>query len=159
LIIFFLLFENENIDLKLSNSNSIVFPKRGAAIYTNKVRLLSKKSIVDPNVMVLTCKKLLDPIYFYYCLKYIGLYNLVENAGIPQLNNKDLYPKKFITPPPDEQKKIGEILTTLDLLIEKTLELGGIISKSKDKKEVQNYEKLKKGLMQKLLTGQIRVKI
>ena len=48
-------------------------------------------------------------------------------------------------PPLEEQKQIAEILSTVDKKLENL----------KDKK--QFFEELKKGLMQKLLTGEVRV--
>ena len=48
-------------------------------------------------------------------------------------------------PPFEEQKQIAEILSTIDEKLEVL----------RDKKE--HFEELKKGLMQKLLTGEIRV--
>ena len=48
-------------------------------------------------------------------------------------------------PPLEEQKQIAEILSTVDKKLENL----------KEKK--QSFEELKKGLMQKLLTGEVRV--
>ena len=48
-------------------------------------------------------------------------------------------------PPFEEQKQIAEILSTVDNKLENL----------KEKK--QSFEELKKGLMQKLLTGEVRV--
>jgi restriction endonuclease S subunit len=83
----------------------------------------------------------------------------------------------ILLPPPAEQKKIAEILTTLDDAIEKTKELKkGLmqrpVKKQKKVDEVldpvdddiekeSNYKEqlksLKKGLMQVLLTGKLRL--
>lgn len=71
----------------------------------------------------------------------------MENAGLPQLNNKDLYPKKFIIPPLKEQQQIALILSNIDELIQK------------EQYNKSNLENLKKGLMQQLLTGIIRIKV
>lgn len=64
---------------------------------------------------------------------------------IPDLNHGDFYSIKFISPPLEEQKQIAEILSTVDNKLENL----------KEKK--QSFEELKKGLMQKLLTGEVRV--
>ena len=52
---------------------------------------------------------------------------------------------KFIIPPIKEQKQIAEILSTVDNKIENL------------KENVNVIEELKKGLIQKLLTGEVRV--
>ena len=54
---------------------------------------------------------------------------------------------KIFKPPVEEQQKIASILSKVDLLLEKQ-----IINK-------QQIENVKKGLMQQLLTGKIRVKV
>ena len=64
---------------------------------------------------------------------------------IPDLNHGDFYSIKFISPPLEEQKQIAEILSTVDNKLENL----------KEKKLF--FEELKKGLMQKLLTGEVRV--
>jgi len=133
----------ENPTVPIENAGTIVFPKRGASIMTNKVRILGKKSAIDPNIMALSCKTLLDPSYFYHYLVNLKLYNLMENAGLPQLNNKDLYPHQFVLPPFDEQQKIAAILSKVDQLIQKVVQI------------IEQTQRLKKGLMQKLLTGGI----
>ncbi len=50
-------------------------------------------------------------------------------------------------PPLKEQQKIAEILSSVDVAIEKTEQV------------IAKMEEIKKGLMQQLLTGQTRVKI
>jgi len=64
---------------------------------------------------------------------------------IPDLNHSDFYSIKIALPPIEEQKQIADILSTTD----KKLEI------LKEKKE--SFEELKKGLMQKLLSGEVRV--
>ncbi|MBC8485994.1 MAG: restriction endonuclease subunit S, partial [Bacteroidetes bacterium] len=54
---------------------------------------------------------------------------------------------KVAVPPIPEQKKISNILTNFDDLIENQIYL------------LDSYNLLKKGLMQKLLTGRIRVRV
>jgi len=131
---------DSNLKIPVFEANSIIFPKRGAAILTNKVRIVEKRCTVDPNIMVLNCKKLLLPDFLYHHLVHLKLFNIMENAGLPQLNNKDLYPKKFVIPPINEQQKIASILSNVDLLIQKTDQIIG------------HTKILKKGLMQRLLT-------
>jgi len=65
----------------------------------------------------------------------------------PQLNVRIIKNLKIILPPLTEQQKIAEILSTVD----KKLELG------RNRKE--KLERIKKGLMNDLLTGKKRVKV
>jgi len=80
--------------------------------------------------------------YFYYYLSKNEYYiqNLTAGTGIPHVQ-KDVIENLFIpTPPIPEQRKIAEILETIDNAIEKT---DAIIEK---------YKRIKQGLMQVLLT-------
>ena len=63
------------------------------------------------------------------------------------LNTQIIKELKIILPKKLEQKQIASILSNVDSQI------------NKEKLQKQNLELLKKGLMQKLLTGQIRVKV
>ena len=74
--------------------------------------------------------------------------NLAGITTIPDLNHGDFFRLKITVPPSlPEQKQIASILSNVDTQIQK------------EKLHKSNLERLKKGLMQKLLTGQIRVKI
>ncbi|SFP86377.1 restriction endonuclease subunit S [Hydrogenimonas thermophila] len=126
---------------------TIIFPKRGAAIFTNKVRILKTEGFIDTNLMGLITKKTLNSEFLYYLLVMFELSNIADTSSIPQINNKHINPLKFPFPPIEEQKQIAEILSTVDQKIENL----------KAKKEA--FEELKKGLMQKLLTGEVRVKV
>ena len=84
--------------------------------------------------------------FMYYQLLHLKLHTVMENAGIPQLNNKDLYPIFYLKPPLPEQEKIASILSNVDKKIEKEKQF---------KKQAQSYHR---ALMQKLLTGEKRVK-
>jgi type I restriction enzyme, S subunit len=69
-----------------------------------------------------------------------ALEKVAQGSTFEAINRKDLSDFLILAPPTSEQKKIAEILTTVDDTIEET---DRIIEKTKE---------LKKGLMQKLLT-------
>ncbi len=78
--------------------------------------------------------------WLFYLLSSLHLEKLNTATGIPGLNRNAAYSLNIPLPPFPEQKKIAEILTTVDDAIE---EADRIIEKTKE---------LKKGLLQKLLT-------
>jgi type I restriction enzyme S subunit len=132
---------NESLTSNILEKNNIVFPKRGAAIFTNKVGIIGKRGTLDPNLIAVTPKiENLDFKYLYYYLAYFRLGNICENAGLPQLNKKDLNPLKFIYPPLIQQQKIVSILENVDTLIQTTEHL------------IEKLQECKKGLMQLLFT-------
>lgn len=125
-------------------SGSIIFPKRGASIFLNKIRIILQDSFLDTNLMALTPNHELYNEYLFYLLDYEKLYKIADTTSIPQINNKHIEPLNFLLPPIAEQRKIAEILGTCDRLIELTEQL------------ITAKRKLKRGLMQKLLTGKLR---
>ena len=90
------------------------------------------------------------PIYkkfLYYYLKsneFVFKYQ-VKGSGIPHFEKDILNTLNSVFPPLSEQKRIAEILSQIDQAIEK------------EEKYKQKLERLKKGLMEDLLTGKVRV--
>jgi len=84
----------------------VLFPKRGAAIATNKVAIAMHSCLFDSNVMGLTPSACLLPSYLAYLLISRGLWDLADRSTIPQINNKHINPIYFPIPPPEEQERI-----------------------------------------------------
>ena len=80
------------------------------------------------------------PRWLYYFLCSIDLRALNEATGVPSLSRDSLYKISTPTPPPDEQAKIAEVLSTVDRAIEETEALTA------------KQQRIKTGLMQDLLT-------
>lgn len=89
-----------------------------------------------------------EPKFLYYFLMNFGLEKFSTGTGVPTLNRNDVHKVRIAIPQSvKEQKKIAEIISSIDEQIE-------YYQQEKDK-----YTDLKKGLMQQLLTGKIRVKV
>ena len=106
----------EHSTVKRVTKGSVVFPKRGAAIMTNKVRIMGIDSYMDTNMMALTSEKL-DSEFLYNIISKEGLYKIADTSTIPQINNKHVEPYEVTIPSFDEQAKIGEYFSNLDNLI------------------------------------------
>ena len=102
----------EELGLKLQPEGTIIFPKRGGAIRTNKKRILTKPSAYDLNIMGLIPKKV-HTRYVFYWIKSIDLMRLADGSNVPQINHKDIDPLMVPLPPPQEQVKIVEVIDTL----------------------------------------------
>jgi type I restriction enzyme S subunit len=124
----------------LVSKGAIIFPKRGASIFTNKIRLLSKPAFFDTNVMSLATREGLDNEYLFYCLQEFNLSRIADTSSIPQINNKHINPLQIRLPPLPEQQKITSILSTVDEKIENI------------DAQITQTQQLKKALMQQLLT-------
>lgn len=95
---------------------STIFPKRGAAIMTNKVRILAKDSYMDTNMMALEPDSI-NSEFLYMFISRTGLYKIADTSTIPQINNKHIEPYEIMMPSIEEQAKIGEFFRNLDHLI------------------------------------------
>jgi len=124
---------------------SIIFPKRGASILLNKVRILKDDSYMDTNLMTLTLAEELSSEFVYYTLIHIELWRIADTTSIPQINNKHINPIEISFPPIEEQTRIANILSDMDA---ETTALEQKLGK---------YKLIKQGMMQELLTGRIRI--
>lgn len=103
--------EIPNIEKKTIPKDSIIFPKRGAAIATNKKRISTTRTVLDPNLISLVKKSdNIDVVYFYYWFLTFDLRNITVPGPTPQLNKKDVFPILFPFPPIQEQQQIASIL-------------------------------------------------
>ena len=108
-------------DLKsLIPANSIIFPKRGGAIATNKKRLVKTPIFVDSNIMAIVCPPITQLSYLYIWFLRIDLWELNSGTSVPQINNKDIGPLVVSLPPLAEQHrivaKVDELMSLCDQL-------------------------------------------
>lgn len=127
-------------------AGSIIFPKRGASILNNKVRIAAKDIQMDSNMMAITPHTaIVDTEFLYIRILHERLYRIADTSSIPQINNKHIIPYKIAVPPLAEQRKIAEVLGVWDEAIEKQARL------------IEKLALRKRGLMQRLLTGKLRL--
>ncbi len=94
--------------------NSIIFPKRGGAIATNKKRMILREPVfVDLNTMGMTMILPDTFMYVKYWFDTIKLDEIQNGTTIPQINNKDIYPLILPLPPLAEQKRIVCKITSI----------------------------------------------
>ena len=94
--------------------SSIIFPKRGGAIATNKKRkVLSMPICIDSNTMAMSlfCKEIFNYVYVWFVSLDLG--KLSTGTSVSQINNKDIEPLLIPLPPLAEQKRIVEKLEQL----------------------------------------------
>lgn len=141
--------ENENGVIPI---NSIIFPKRGGAIATNKKRVVRKTPIfVDSNTMGITV--LIESIFDYIKIWFDGidLGKLQTGSSVPQVNNKDIYPLLIPLPPVEEQRRIVA-------KIEKLLPFVDRYAEAYEKLEKFNAkfpEDMKKSILQYAIQGKL----
>ena len=88
-------------------ASSIIFPKRGGAISTNKKRkVLSFNCCIDLNTMCMTpfLPQMLGYLFSWFLTIDLGMMH--DGTSVPQINNVDIYPLLVPIPPLAEQKRI-----------------------------------------------------
>lgn len=109
----------------------------------------SNEWICSTGFHVLTAKDKVSPQFFYYqILSSIGesqFYSFVAGSNYPAIGDSDMKRMLLLVPPYDEQKNISK-------------KIEDVLFYQKQKKEkIETLERLKKSLMQNLLTGKVRV--
>lgn len=96
------------------DAGAVIFPKRGAAIATNKKRITTRQSALDPNLMGVSPdqKKLLTD-YLFHWFQSFDLQSIASGSTVPQLNKKDLAPLSIPLPPLREQHAFAEKVTAI----------------------------------------------
>jgi type I restriction enzyme S subunit len=84
----------------------LVFPKRGGAIFTNKVAIVEEPCFLDPNLMGWRVGARFEPEYVALLLQTRTLQDLADVSSVPQINNHHIQPEPFPAPPRPEQKGI-----------------------------------------------------
>ena len=93
---------------------SILFPKRGGAIGTNKKRMTKLPICADLNVMGVTSKGKLIPEYLFAYFDSIDLGALSDGSSVPQINNKNIAPLEICLPPMELQKQFTTFVEQVD---------------------------------------------
>lgn len=105
---------------KFFPKGSIVFPKNGAAIATNKKRILGRDSIVDLNTGgVIPDGKLVDTDYLFYIFQHINFAHYMRRGAVPTLDIKSILMLEIDLPSLDIQQRIVAELDLLSSIIEK----------------------------------------
>lgn len=107
--------ESSLAERKTVPAETVVFPKRGAAIATNKKRLTTTWTVLDPNLIGVRPKQGLNYRYLFYWFEQFDLRTITEPGPTPQLNKKNLTPLQLPVPSTeDEQRDIAAALAALD---------------------------------------------
>ena len=104
---------------------TVVFPKRGGAIGTNKKRLTRLPICADLNVMGVTAGRRLTPQYLMAYFNTVDLGTLNNGSSVPQINNKDIAPLLICIPPMALQEQFATFVEQTDkskVVVQKALD-------------------------------------
>lgn len=104
----------KTIKAKAHEAGTLIFPKIGGAISTNKKRLLNKISAYDNNIVGIKPSEKLLPEYLHKIFKIIDIYELSNKAALPSINNSAIESIELFVPNLQEQSKIISKLNLVD---------------------------------------------
>ncbi len=132
----------KKIKAKTIPAGSIIFPKIGAAIATNKKRILSRESIIDNNVMsvVVTNEHICTSDFLYYWFSTIDLRSLSNAGPLPSIPGHRVHTMRVSLPTITEQKAIARALTTVQDAI------------TEQERLIEKLKELKRSMMSNLFT-------
>lgn len=113
-------YADESINEKLLfPKGTVLFPKRGGAIGTNKKRIASKTVCADLNTMGVIPSDKISPLYLYYFFQNIDFATLYNGSSVPQINNTDIAPMEINLISLEEQDNIVTLLEKIDDIVRK----------------------------------------
>ena len=138
------------VDIKqnqLIPTGSVIFPKRGGAIATNKKRKVIKPIIIDLNTMAIIPSDKLYTDFFYFWILKIDLMKLSNGGNIPQINNYSFDKVNIPLPTLLEQQRIVEEIEKRFLVAD---ELEKAVNEGLEK-----ADKLKQSILKKAFEGKL----
>jgi type I restriction enzyme S subunit len=142
--------ENEaaKIGLNIYSVGTIIFPKRGGAIATNKKRRLARRSCFDLNLMGLTnLPDSLSAGYLWLWILSLDLASISDGSNVPQINNRNVEPLAFPICSFEEQALIIELA---EARLSEADQLDQTITTS-----LQQAEALRQSILKKAFSGQL----
>jgi len=134
----------------LLSENDLLFARTGASVGKTYLYNLKDENVYFAGYLIKCNVINACPKYVFYVTlaekykKWVLI--MSQRSGQPGINSEEYQLFTFPLPPLPEQQAIANVLTTADREIELL------------KKELEQHKQIKKYLMQKLLTGKIRVK-
>ena len=131
--------------------NTIVYPKNGGAVFTNKKRILAQDSVVDLNTGGFYPFSINDFDYIFLLFSMIDFRQCYKGTALPTIDMDKLKSKCFPLPPLEEQKRIVARIGELEPLINQYDQAEQELSTLNDKFP----EQLKKSILQYAIQGKL----
>lgn len=97
-------------------TGTVIFPKIGAAIATEKKRILAKPATYDNNVMGAVPKREVHSKFLYYWFLQLKLADHANPGHVPSIRKSVMEELQFPVVPPSEQARIVALLDQADAL-------------------------------------------
>jgi type I restriction enzyme S subunit len=139
----------KRLGAKIIPSKSVIFPKIGGAIATNKKRILSIPSCVDNNVMgIYPNQKIVTAEFFFHLFSTIELSSLANEAALPSIKKSTV--EERLVNIPKSLKEQHSLVLKIDSLKNNTsvLKLGYL-------KKLSDLNLLKNSILSQAYSGEL----
>ena len=136
---------------KIFPCNTIVFPKNGGAVFTNKKRILLQPSVVDLNTGALIPYGIVNTEYLFLLFSSIDFREHYKGTALPTVDANFVGKLLFGLPPLAEQKRIVAEIEKFEPLIAEYDKL----EQQATKLDGEIYDKLKKSILQYAIQGKL----
>ena len=131
------LYLRDSAKYKVFPPDSIIYPKNGGAVFTNKKRILTVNSLIDLNTGAYIPSNLVDNKYAYYLFSTIDFNKFYKGTSVPTVDHDSICELFFGLPPLVEQKEIvkqlSKVFKNIDIVEEDKSILLETVSKTKSK--------------------------
>lgn len=103
----------QDAKVRIHPAGTVLIPKRGGAIATNKKRLTGRRGGFDLNTMGIIPQEGLVSEFLWYWFQSIDLRRLSDGSNVPQINRPDLSHLLIPVPDESEQKSVVRRLDSL----------------------------------------------
>jgi type I restriction enzyme S subunit len=127
----------ERLGIHVRPAGTVLIPKRGGAIATNKKRILRSPAAYDLNTMGLVPNDSLDSSYLWHWLQTVDLGRIADGSNVPQINATQV--RELVLPVPELQAQVAiadrldeidESLTRLAQQVESVRRRGGSLRRA-----------------------------
>jgi type I restriction enzyme, S subunit len=94
------------LSLRICPPGTVIFPKVGGALHTNKKRVLTRIAAFDTNTMAAVPTLAIEARLLYYWLSGIKLSDYAYGSPVPQVSRSRLSDERLLLPPMAEQRRI-----------------------------------------------------
>lgn len=108
----------KKLGVRPAPAGTVIFPKIGAAVATNKKRVLSVPSAYDNNVMGLVPTERVTSRFLYHWMQTFDLSRLANDSGaVPSIRKTEAEQVLIPLPDLDTQRKVADLLDKFDALV------------------------------------------
>lgn len=139
----------QNLGATIFEDGTIIFPKVGAALFTNKRRMIIHPTCIDNNLMAFKPQGV-DTKYMFRILECVDLARIANPGPVPSINGSQVREIRVALPPHSEQTYIVKFLDHINRNIRQFIR--------KRKRIIALLGEQKQAMIDQVMTGQIDVR-